>query len=507
MSKPVSHRQVLFLQSESISVLINGRSSASRRWTVVNDEIPMKLSSYLLANKSAVFDLLIDVAEEECHLDALPSLSGRDKKHYIERVRDKYFLNALLSSVLCCPTKKSSFLLVSGISQNSLCKKLLEALSGAEVVLKTIHSPVSLAPLICQRLRLMKGAQLLVLRLSKRSVRLIACLNSFVVLSRGVDLVVSADEDFNTVLVKTVQETLVYLDRKEIAGWVSPKVNLVADVVDHGAFGSLDTLVNSDVGVEVNSVHRVDFIRANGLSDTRGSVEQLLSALLTKGGSGYEQRSHTLLYTRRKMRHACFALAVSLFGGVLSSAAVAKKVNTETNVLLQRYEQSTELAKTPLGLNGLDYEVSVEAVRQALVTARFAEIRSQDSPNTFLSHLSGVIDSHPAVSITTVSWERDDLLDEKSLRLVLGQEDGIDKLPMELVYRATVSGAIKGSAGSALDTFEAFVNTLRRTNADSTVVVVEAPFGMSQNARVTAADLIQAGGRFTVEVNTRGGNQ
>ncbi len=510
-------RQVLFLQPHLISVLIDGRSSASQSWEVLNDQIPKELSAYLLANRSVVFDLLFDLAEEECHLESLPSVRGRDKKHYLERLRDKYFPSALFSMVNCSPAKKGKGVLVSGVSQSTVCEKLLDTLSGAENNVKRIHSPLSIAPQICQRLGAMKGAQLIVLRIDKSSVRLIACLDALVVLNRRVDINSSAGEAAcKAALSKSLQETLVYLDRKAITGWVSPKVSLVADdievadVLNSSASYKLKGLSKSGTGVEIGPVLSADSFRSKEASVPVVSVpvvnaEQLLVSALAKAGRGYEQRPHSLIYMRRKVRHACFALMLSLFGGVISSAALATKVGAKTDLLSERYEQSAALANNIVGISEYDDELSVEAVRQALVTAKFAEIRAQDSPVDFLSNLSGVIENHPAVSIDEVSWERDDVLDEKSLQRVLGQQDTIDELPMELVYRATVSGAIKGSAGSALDTFEAFVNTLRRTNSDGTVVVVEAPFGLSQNDRVTATDLAESNGVFTIEVNAGAG--
>ncbi len=500
MLKIKNDGHVLFLQPHRLIVFSSTNEKFS--WPIVNNEIPDELSVYLLANNRAVFDLIIDLAEEECHLEPLPSIGRQDKKHYMTRMRDKYFATSLLSMAsakqVAKKSEESDVVLIAGISHSVLCERLLEKLHGSESIVKAIHSPVTLVPKVCQSLGL-TGAQLMVLHLDKKLYRLLACVNGFVVMNRRVEISESTDEGLSDALLTSIGETLVYIDRKAIPGWASPVVSLVKSDSDD----SFSSVLKSALGAAAKFEFRHVFPNEGGRISVKPysgeSAVQLLASVVDRGGCGYEQLEHRKFYNARKVRHVCFAISLSLFGGALSSAALATKAADQSTGLTERYGRSITLASANLNHN--DHAPPVEAVRQAMVTSKLAEIRTQETPVEFLSQLSSVVGNHPTVSIAAISWERQDLLDEESLQKILGATDLIEVLPIELVYQATVSGVVGGGTGSALDAFEAFVSNLRKSSASNAVEVIEAPFGMSQNAKTTATDIAESRGSFVVEIS------
>jgi len=67
-----------------------------------------------------------------------------------------------------------------------------------------------------------------------------------------------------------------------------------------------------------------------------------------------------------------------------------------------------------------------------------------------------------------------------------------------------VSGSIEGNAASVLDRFETFVSKLRNTSAEPSVVVVEAPFGLAEDRKTTAADMNANDAVFVIDLVRRG---
>ena len=209
------------------------------------------------------------------------------------------------------------------------------------------------------------------------------------------------------------------------------------------------------------------------------------------------------LYLRRRFQSVAVAVAISLMGGAVSTVAVANKLETEYQSLSVDYQQAIESGNS-LDLHDERYVYSVEAVRQALITAKLIEIQSERSPVSFLSMLANVVGNETAVSVNSVEWHQEDFLDQKSLKAILEKPEDIEKMPIDQFFRATVGGSIEGNAASALDRFETFVSSLRNTSAEQSVVVVEAPFGLAEDSKTTTEDMIANEAVFTIELFRKG---
>lgn len=479
---------VIFLQPHQVSVFIcnNNGVELDRKWQVINDKTPLQLSAYLSINTDAVYSLLIDHSDEECHVESLPKLGVKNKKHYLDRLRSKYFVDSDLSIIFQGQNNSERSAVVAGVSSNPLCEEALQLIKESRVILQSIHSPITLMSAKCIAKGAIEGACLNIFATDNGCYRLIASFNSNVILNRRIDIRDSID--VLPELKKNIEETRDYLMRMDTVGWVEPIVKVY----------SASAGANQYARAKPFEVSQSSFADISSLDDALSQSQAALplAALAAASNRGYARNIHRRHYLKHKIKHAGIGLAISACFGVVSTAAIAAKLGQQYVALSEHHMQATQFADSAFADSGTDNNSPVEAVRQALVTAKLAELRATHSPITFMTELAAVLD--PAVTIDAVSWEREDLLDRQSLQAILEQSDSAQELPVNLFYRATLSGVINERAGSALDTFEAFVSILRLKNAGSNVVVVEAPFAMTNSARTSTSDLT-GDGAFVLE--------
>ena len=518
-------KRILFLQAHQLSVFAvfkGGRVVPDTKFNLINKVIPAEVTRYISRHIDSTFTLVVDLMEEECHTESMPSIGLRDRKHYFNKLRAKYFSSPLLSCLKVIKNNKKSTVVISGLDQHEVCKTLLKILAKSGAMLHAIHSPVTLSQIFCKKFKL-TGATLLVLQLDRHCFRLMACVETHVVISRRVEY----SEQYSDVqllesLENSIQETLVYLDRQSTAGWEEPVISLIGEIAAEYVSGS-DKSTNDDMEGGVDPGLPVVAINPQNIAQFAGTPESasryadvLIASVSLSTGKNYARAVHRTNYFRKKLHQTFLALGLSLMGGAVATAAVVSKVNSEYALLGDEYSQSTQVAKDSSSLIEVDYEYSVEAVRQALVTAKIIEMRSQHSPMVFLTEVSDVLVDTSGVSITSVAWERKDTLDAQSLGELLDQSSAVEVVPMEIFYTATVSGHISGSVSSSLDAFDSFVSRLRLSASDATVVVLEAPFGVSAQATTSMSDKAlsskignpniisdesSANGKFIVEVS------
>ena len=181
---------------------------------------------------------------------------------------------------------------------------------------------------------------------------------------------------------------------------------------------------------------------------------------------------------------------------------MARKITGQHEGLVAGYKQSAISLQNTIAGNEPGYEYSVEAVRQAMVTSKLIELGSVHMPIEFLTGLAQNVHEASGVSVSSVQWNMDDTLNDTSLTEMLARSAEKKALNVEHVYRATVSGVVQGNPDAALTAFESFVATLRSANSDPSVVVVETPYGLSSQDRVTTSSLSATSGEFMLELTT-----
>jgi len=115
-----------------------------------SDELPSGFVVYLEDNKHSEFSLLLDLPEEECHLEQLKASGMRDRKYLVERLKNKRFEKSLLSKASISGDRKHASLLLSGVDSNSTCEKLLHSLEDNNISVRAIHSPITLTGVLAK---------------------------------------------------------------------------------------------------------------------------------------------------------------------------------------------------------------------------------------------------------------------------------------------------------------------------------------------------------------------
>lgn len=520
---------VLFLQIDRLTCyqLESGGASVARQWPIAAAELPGDLSVFLENNSHAEFSLLIDTPEEECHLESFKTNSIRDRSHLINRIRNKHFKNALLSKASVIGKGDSASLLLSGVASDELCAGLVRLLEQSRASVRAVHSPLTLMSAIAKATHASKGACLFVLPM-RGCYRLIACVNSFVLFNRRIvipngsgnesavnSIPASVGTELTDMLTDSLTETLVYLQRQQVVGWETPGL-IVAGTHDSSKMlaGVCKKVVES--GLAKPGAGSEDSDYSSTVQRRSTSTDVLLVTAAGHCGNGYTTRELRRAYTTRKVRNVCAALALCGVGGVVSSVAVANKLTDLHATIINSYHESSVLKPVQAQSNVPEdhYQVvaeagaasgnEVEAVRQALVTAKLIELGSVHRPIEFLGELAQQASQQQSVSVTSVKWQTDDILNTDSLLDMIARPEAIKTLPVEQVYQATVSGIVQGKPDQALHSFDLFVSALRSASSDPSVVVVETPFGLGAGDKTTDSLLSGARGDFVLELSARG---
>ena len=501
-------RRVLFLQTESVTCyrVERGSVAVERQWQIDHDRLPDDLCTCLNHNRHTEFNLLIDLAEEECHLESFKTVGRRDQKHLIAKMKNKRFENALLSKAGVMGSGRSVSLLLSGVAKHKICADLISQFEQSGVCIRAIHSPLTLTSALTKLSHTSKGPCLFVIPLNG-CYRLLACVGSFVIFNRRIvtpqnlaNGKLSSDRVAkNEMLRASLTETLIYLQRQQIEGWntpclIVPGSSLVTDCLKD----VFKSMADSGLVSEIRDLQPVSEQRLKSVSLT---AEEILVAAACHCGNGYATKTHRSSYTTRKVRNVCAALALCSAGGAVSTVAVARKLTDQYEALSATYRQSALALKNTVSENNPLHEYSVEAVRQAMVTVKLIELESSQSPVKFLHELAENVQLVPGVSVSSVQWEIEDVLNDESLTEMLTHSAAKKTLDVQQVYRATVSGAVLGSPDTALTNFESFVTALRGANADPSVVVVDTPFGLGSQDKTTTSSLSDATGEFVLELS------
>lgn len=482
----------------------NGQSSGAdhgyavdKEWKIIGDKLPSQFRLYLQCNLHAQYSIVFDLPEEECHQEELKITGYRDRRHVVERLKRKRFENSLFSKASISGTGGDRFLLLSGVDRNVLCESLLAELESVGVSLRSIHSSTLLTPEIGKSV-LAKNSDLLFIVPLHGFFRLVACSGSSVLFTRQVaataTLDVNSSIELYHALNQSVEETLLYVKRLQ-ASW-SPSIVFVGKEAIANKLKSLrSSLPTVSEDAEIKSC-----CSSIGPAIKNTAAEIMLIHTSVKAGKGYAQKAHRIVYIGRRVRSFCAALALCGLTGVATSTAVANKLHSAHEVVADSYSQSnTILADDIAHLESL-YDQPVEAVRQALVTARLLELSSQE-PLEFLQILALNVHRQPDISISSVRWEADDIIDETLLVTLQEPPETLESVSLEQIYRVSLAGVVKGTSDTAFDQFESFVSVLRDATNNPSVVVVEAPFGLGEKRRTTGREFRADQGEFVLEVS------
>lgn len=488
--------RVIFLQPGLIGCYqrIKGFYVVEQEWTISGDKVPEQFKLHLRERLHATFSLIVDLPEEECHLEELKNIGLRDRRHVVQRLKNKRFKNALLFKTEFTGPSTDKRLLMSSIDGNSLCENLIAALMENQVCLSAIHSPTTLTPLIAKQVLVNNDACLVIISLHN-GYRLVACSGRSVIFTRRIAGTRSAVEDSVT-LQRGLHETLQYLHRQH-PSWKPSVVSIGQSAVVDELKSNSDLADGSHPLVQIKCIDQPEC-----LSVTAEPPESLLSNSLAKSGRGYADKSHCRAYMRHKVRNICAAMALCSMAGAATSTAVADKLSDNQEIVASSYRHSVSAFNSEIGNLEAFYEQPVEAVRQALVAARLVDLGSQEPVDT-LRALGSSVNQQSDISISSVIWVADEPINETQFENVTTPSEFQELVSLEQIYRVTLAGSVSGAPESAFNQFESFVAALRSASTDPSVVVVEAPFGQGNHYRSSGSDSGADQSEFVIEISNR----
>lgn len=514
-------KRTLFLQPDCIKSYRqdHGAILHEHTWPVVDGlpgELPAALLTYLDENAGAEFNLLLELPEEECHQEGLKATSRQDRRHLVQRIRQKRFDNALLSAASVHSKGGDAVLRLSGVMKHQHCSHLLDQIRQRNISLREIHSPITLMSalmkLISERAQSTggganQGVPGLIVLPFQGGYRVLACIDNSVCFNRRITL--NNQGVLATELDACLAETLNYLQRQQLPGWQAPELVIVGVPKVAAAFSALDkSVLKSGLIREITS-----FCCSPGSEATvsiatatcnQTDAEKILTKAAFHCGGGYADQKYRKTYIERKVRHVCLALALCGAAGAVSSTAVANKISSTHLTVTNSYHQSSSAMTDLIAKYELQHAQPVEAVRQALVTASLIKARADYDPVEFLHEVSRGIKQQPDVSISSIHWELDDVFGMDTLSDTYRSNADPKELPMDFIYHATVSGSVSGRPQGALEAFESFVANLRRVKSNPAVVVVETPFGLDGAGRADGSVFSEAQGQFLIELSNDG---
>ena len=316
---------------------------ADRKFRLVDNSLPAEVQNYISNHIDNTFVLIIDLMEEECHTESMPSIGLRDRKHYCSKLQAKYFSSPLLWCLKVSSNNKKSTVVISGLDQHVVCNGLLKLLIKSGAMLHSIHSAVTLSRPLRRKLSL-TGANLLALQLDRYCFRLIACVEAHVVISRRVEFSEQcSDLQLRESLRNSLQETLAYLDRQSISGWESPVIRLLGEIATEFSSGLDKSFSSKTEGIVVPGLPIVT-IRPHNISQLVGTPQSasryadvLVASVSLSTVKNYARGKHRVNYVKKKLHQTFLALSLSLLGGAVATAAVVSQVNQSYSVLSDEY--------------------------------------------------------------------------------------------------------------------------------------------------------------------------
>lgn len=492
------NQKLILLQPAGIFVMDLDASKAEARYMgdVTEGRVPAKLLGWLSANSKSYYLLFIDLPSEEIQIDTIPELGYRDRRQYLRLLNQKHRQVHCLSKVDVVTSGNGKNAQQVGIADDA-CAILLRTLAAHGCLIQSIHSPLTLVGTLVRKLKKSAQNSIYILPIDDKSYRLVACVDKQLVLNRGITI--KEKHSLLEIIDVSLRESIAYLRRQSGPDWMQATVfTFSKDLTDH-----LRVALGEDNVLPIESA-AIDKDAQIPCAQSSHSLLMKLAHLAVKMPSlGYRLDIKQNAFLKRRFRHAAAGVAASLMMGATAIAAVNEKLVSEYESISKEHYETEDFLDTATVFLNDENDLPVEAVRQALATAKLVDIRSRVSPLPFLYSLSEHKSAYRAIQIHTVDWHRQDVLDIQSLQ-GLDRKDA-DDIRLEAIYHATVVGSVHGDLDDAMVSFDSFLTSLRNANTNTNIRVIEAPFGLSEKSRTTDRDI--SGGGFSVEVVKSAGDQ
>ena len=471
--------------------------------------------------------MLIDVIEEEFHIEQVPHVIGRDRMDLMRRTAEKRFRSTPYRYITCQRRLKSGRrddeMLVAGMTNPQLLQPWLDVIDSAGTPLRGIYSLPLVGQHLLRRLGFGKRPVLLVSQEVSSTARQSFYDNGRLRFSRLVPGRYEDAEGYGDFVEREIEQTIHYLGSQRLRRRQEP-----VDVVVLASSNDLDALrerLADGDGVTFHVFTLEEAARRIGLRGTLpGEYSDTLfgHALL----NSWLPTNHYGLSTLRRhyfIQRARVGLAATAAGCVVAAAGVggaawlqveANRAGTEqardrARLFEQRYE--ARLAQ----LSEFDYR-AVDVKDAVDLLDDIQHVRTVE-PGGAMARLGNVLGAHPNVLLGRLDWRatRSDTVGSGDARgfgrgqpLLAsgsGRNSGVHE---HLLIRGDIVG-FGGVYRTAIEYFEDFVDALRAHEEFDRVEVIQAPFdlepetGVSGDSGLGARDQRASRAAFSVAVRLR----
>lgn len=501
-------RYVLLLQGEKVSAFAVGRGVLGA--PVVFENSPQdrgKFTLYLRERYGALFTVVLDSKDEEHHVDSIPNLKRGDRTRMLLKLQQRYFsgdsLSAVTMSDISRTAGKTLPVTVSGLSEGSDCDCWLGVLRETSTLIASMYS----LPLLGLAIHNARGSSssLCAVQVGQGDFRLLAYKNGRLLISRY--LVVS--EQTSEPLLEQLQNTQNYLDRLQdesstegsVESRQSPtKLTQTNWGVDSiwviGAFSAKNKATLEDHGIRVSSCRNLPKILKLKFQLESPFGDTVFAALALSGNNRparFSMGSYRHSIQVRRVRHLLFAGFMCCFGITAVAAAAAAHINQTYSSLATTASTLGSSSRNIASVPSVQSEMPVDAIRESLNLSRYLSARTHFTPRHFLYAFAADLTVYPELEVTGINWSRVDRELSDSLIEPMVDSRRIVVNGSDVLYNARVTGYIQTKGAervAALSRFNSFISTLTDAGRYSSVKVVEAPFGIGDDA------LTKGGGKF-----------
>ena len=458
--------------------------------------------------------MLLDVIEEEFHLDHIPHVIGRERAHLYKRTARKHFRNSDFTYITCQGRqregRRDDRVLVAGLTNPDLLSVWLDVLAEEQVALKGIHS----LPLVGESLLRHLGAQraervLVVSQQVPSTLRQSYYENGRLRFSRLVPGRYDGAAGYADFVHDELQQTLHFLENPRFRGQGRPvDTYILADSEAHPALR--ERLAGSDV-VNCHLVSLADLSQRLGDRGSPGPcADTIFGQLLLR------QRRPANHYGLARLRHFFFVQRARVGLRVLAGAAVLAAVAVAGGAWLQgqayetgiveaqareaRFEQLYEQRLSQLD----EFDYRAVDVKNAVDLMADVSAAVRQTPEPFMNRLGTLLAGHSALTLDRLDWARSGGEGSDSARAV-GRSNPSDPPAGPMVEVAGRVTGFDGDYREAIARFEQFVHTLRAAGLGS-VSVERAPFdlgpgsGVSGDSGTTASSPTDQSGEFVLQL-------
>ena len=446
--------------------------------------------------------LLIDVIEEEFHVEHVPHVIGRDRIDLYNRAAEKRFRSTPYRYVKrlgrLTSGRRDDELLVAGMTNPQLLQPWLDAIDEVEVPLRGVYSLPLTGRDLVRALGFVRRPVLLVSQQVESTVRQSYYEGGQLRFSR---LVPGRYEDvagFADFVEREIEQTLHYLTTQRIR-----RRQDTVDVVVIARASDCTTLHARLGDIEDATFHLLpyDYIgRKLGSPDVgaadfadRVFVHNLARQRLPTNHYGITRLRRQFFVQRARLALAGATAAMLVGAAVLAGSTLlqvqAHKAGAEeAEIRATMFERRYESRLRELG--EFDYRaVDVKEAVDLLDDIAFIE---RITPEPGMATLGDLLADHPNILINTVDWratrdsafrtDRGNTFGNAEPVLATGRGNGT------LYHHIRIRGDVVGFGGTyrtAIEYFDAFTQSLRATTAVVDVAVTQAPFDLEPDTGVS----------------------